>query len=66
MAERDLFHVARSAIAASCGGVTPRVRAIHLAVARNAVDDARKELERLEAQLKSYEAQLKLDGVAEP
>jgi hypothetical protein len=59
----DKLHMARTSIAASSQVGSARLKSIHLAVARTAVTDVRKELDEIEIILKAAEAQLALAGI---
>jgi hypothetical protein len=61
----DHIALARSSLAAAGADVTPKVRQIHLAVARNSFAKAHAELASLEILLVAKEAQLAIDGVGE-
>jgi hypothetical protein len=63
MSALDHIALARSSLAAASVNVTPKVRQIHLAVARNAFAKAHAQLATLELELKGIEAQLAIDGV---
>jgi hypothetical protein len=63
MSSVDHIALARSSIAAASGDVTPKVRQVHLAVARNAFAKAHAERATLEILLVAKEAQLELNGV---
>jgi hypothetical protein len=59
----DLLSIARTSLAAATGKVTPRVRALHLAVSRSSLDKLRREADEFEVTLKAAEAQLEIEGI---
>jgi hypothetical protein len=62
MSSVDQIALMKSSLAAASPDATPKVRQIHLAVARNAYAKAHAELASLEILLVAREAQLTLEG----